>query len=353
MLVESIEQKWLDCFRKVFTLCNVIPGTRAVVLSETLSRQVNVKLAELALLDLGARAVHLVMPSPRQVAPVPVRSTGTSLALQGNRSAIAALKEAQIIIDCTVEGMLHAPELKEILAAGPRLMMISNEHPDVLERLMPDPKLDGRVKTGLGMLAKASRMTVSSAAGTELQIDLKDAPARGSAGFVTEPGKLSYWPAGLCLCFPRPGSVNGRLVLDVGDMNLTFKRYIESRVSMRVENDYVVAIDGDGLDAQLMRSYFDAWNSREAFGVSHVGWGMNPGARWDSLVMYDKNDINATEYRALSGSFLYSTGANEFANRHTAGHFDLPLRGCSIALDDTPIVDRGVLLAPLAPPTNG
>lgn len=349
MLVESIEQKWLECFRKVFAMCNVVSGTRAVVLSETLSRQVNVKLAELALLDLGASTFHVVMPSPKQSAPVPVRSTGTSLALQGNRAAIAALKNSEIIIDCTVEGMLHAPELKEILAAGPRLMMISNEHPDVLERLMPDPGVDVRVKVGLSMLAKASQMTVSSAAGTDLCIALKDAPARGSAGFVTEPGKLSYWPAGLCLCFPRPGSVNGRLVLDVGDMNLTFKRYVESPVSMRIEDDYVVSIEGGGLDAQLMRSYFEAWNSREAFGVSHVGWGMNPGARWDSLVMYDKNDINATEYRALAGSFLYSTGANEFANRYTAGHFDLPLRGCSIALDDTSIVERGVLVGALAP----
>jgi 2,5-dihydroxypyridine 5,6-dioxygenase len=32
------------------------------------------------------------------------------------------------------------------------------------------------------------------------------------------------------------------------------------------------------------------------------------------------------------------------AGRHTAGHFDLPLRGCTVALDGEPVVDQGQLL---------
>ncbi|MGE4341283.1 MAG: peptidase M29, partial [Pigmentiphaga sp.] len=115
-----------------------------------------------------------------------------------------------------------------------------------------------------------------------------------------------------------------------------------------IEDDYVTAIEGKGLDAELMRSYFAAFGDRNAYGVSHVGWGMNPATRWDSMMMYDKNDINATEYRALAGSFLYSTGANEFSQRHTRGHFDLPLRHCTIALDGREVVRDGSLLGELA-----
>lgn len=348
MLTESIERKWLACFRRVFELCAIGPGTSAVVLSETLSRQVNVKLSELALLELGAQVCHVVLPSPPLRDPVPLRSTGTSLALQGNRSAIAAMRSAEVVIDCTIEGLLHTRELGEVLSAGTRLMMISNEHPEVLERLMPDPALAPRIRHGVELLANARLMGVTSAAGTRLQVDLREAAVRGSPGFVTEPGKLSYWPAGLCLCFPRANSVNGTLVLDVGDMNLTFKRYVESPVTLHIENDFVVDIEGKGLDAELMRSYFAAFGDRNAYGASHVGWGMNPATRWDSLAMYDKNDINATEYRALAGSFLYSTGANEFAQRHTSGHFDLPLRRCTIALDGQEIVREGRLLGALA-----
>jgi 2,5-dihydroxypyridine 5,6-dioxygenase len=75
---------------------------------------------------------------------------------------------------------------------------------------------------------------------------------------------------------------------------------------------------------------------------------MNPRARWDSLVMFDRDDINGTEQRAFAGNFLFSTGSNRFANRYTLGHFDLPMRNCSIALDGKVIVDAGRLSPELA-----
>lgn len=41
---------------------------------------------------------------------------------------------------------------------------------------------------------------------------------------------------------------------------------------------------------------------------------------------------------------LQPTGANEVAGRRTAGHFDLPLRGCTVELDGQAVVRNGVLL---------
>ncbi len=117
---------------------------------------------------------------------------------------------------------------------------------------------------------------------------------------------------------------------------------------LTIEKDFVTRITGDGLDAALMTSYFEAWGDRNAYAVSHVGWGMNKAARWEALTMYDKRDTNGTELRAFAGNFLYSTGANEAAGRHTLGHFDLPLRNCTIRLDNTLIVERGVLQGELA-----
>ena len=97
----------------------------------------------------------------------------------------------------------------------------------------------------------------------------------------------------------------------------------------------------------MMRGYYDAWAQREgnrdAYAVSHVGWGLNPAARWDAMTFYDKRDCNGTELRAFAGNFLYSTGANEVAGRHTLGHFDLPLRHCTITLDGHPEVEQGRL----------
>ena len=137
--------------------------------------------------------------------------------------------------------------------------------------------------------------------------------------------------------------VNGRIVMDVGDMNLTFKTTLVSRIDFTVENDFVTAIKGDGVDAIHFREYMEAWDDRNAYGMSHVGWGMHPRARWVSAAMYDKRDMQAVEFRAWAGNFLWSTGANQYAGRFTEGHFDLPMRKCTIALDGRVVVKEGRL----------
>jgi 2,5-dihydroxypyridine 5,6-dioxygenase len=344
MRPDRIEGKWIDLFARVFELCAVKRGESVALLSETQSRPLNVTLAELALAKLGARWFHVVLPTPAQTAPVPVRSTGASNALQGLEPAIAALKSAGLVVDLTLEGLLHAPELPAILAGGARVLMVSNEHPEALERLAPDPALEPVVKDAIKRLKAATRMTVTSAAGTDLRISLAGARPGGVWGYTTKPGTVAHWPGGLCLAFPAAHAVEGRLVLAPGDVNLTFKRYLETPVALDVVDDHVVRVDGAGLDAELTRSYFAAWNDPLAYAVSHVGWGVNPAARWEALAMYDKADFNGTELRAFAGNFLYSTGANETAGRHTLGHFDLPMRGCTVSLDGTAVVRDGKLV---------
>lgn len=221
MLRDRIEAKWIDAFVRVFELCKVRAGEACAVLSETQSRALNVHLAELALARLGATMFHVVVPSPQQHAPVPVRSTGGATALADQRAAIAGLKAA----------------VKRARAA----------------------------KT----------MRVVSAAGTELTVDMREASTAGVWGWCDRPRTVAHWPGGLVVSFPRTGAVNGMVVLDAGDVNLTFKRYLESPVRLAIEADYVTRIEGTGTDAELMRRYFAAWGDREAYATSHVGWGLN------------------------------------------------------------------------------
>jgi 2,5-dihydroxypyridine 5,6-dioxygenase len=348
MLTDRIEGKWIDAFKNQFALCAIQPGDTVAILSESQSRALNVHLSELALGLLGARTFHLVVPTPRQTAPVPVRSTGASQAIGNLAPVVAALASSTMVVDVTVEGLLHAPELPQILKGGARVMMVSNEHPEVLERLPSDPALQPKVRAGLKKLRGARQMRVTSAAGTDLTIQVAGAPIGGTWGFAEKPGMVAHWPGGLCLCFPKSGTVNGSVVLAPGDLNLTFKRYIETPVALTIEGDFITSIAGTGVDAALFESYMNAWGDRNAYAVSHAGWGMNPKARWDTLACYDKAHVNGTEARAFAGNFLFSTGANETAGRYTEGHFDLPMRGCTIALDGEVIVDKGVLQGELA-----
>lgn len=340
-MIEILEPKWVACFEEFFRLSGVSEGDFIGVLAESQSRPVLVDLTEHALHRIGARFVRVTVPTPELRDPLPVRSTGATYAPDAYPEIMGALGACSLVVDCTVEGLLHSESRQALLAAGGRVLMISNEHPEVLERCRPDPVVHDRSLRSLAMLDAASTMRVTSSAGTDLVVNVTGAPSRGGGGILGPNDKIAYWPAGLCLCFPLANTTNGTVVLDVGDINLTFKRYVESQVVLTVEHDRVTSIEGSGLDAQLMRTYYAGWNDPDAYAVSHVGWGLNPGARWDSLAMYDKADINGTEMRAIAGSFLFSTGANEFAERYTSCHFDLPMRNCDITLDGTNVVEAG------------
>ena len=275
MLADRIEGKWIDAFCEVFERCAVKPGDTAAILSETQSRALNVHLAELALLRLGARPFHIVVPSPRNPHPVPVRSTGASEAIGGLAPVVAALGQAGFVVDCTIEGLMHAAETPEILKAGARILVISNEHPEALERMVPDTALETRVRAAAKMLRGAKRMTVTSAAGTTLDIDMAGASTVGVWGWTDKPGTLAHWPGGIVVSFPKGGTGERHAGARPRRHQPHLQALSRSAGALTLEADYVTRIEGEGADAEMMRSYLAAWGDREAYAVSHVGFGMN------------------------------------------------------------------------------
>ena len=339
----TTEWRFIKAFAAHFARCALHEGETVAVLSESQSRPSVVEPARLAAQSLGARVFEVVVPPPPSAHAVPIRSTGASQALAGHPAVIAALAASDLVIDCTVEGLLHSPELGQVLAGGARVLMISNEHPEVLERIGWEPDMPRRVELGYQWLSSASLMRVTSAAGTDLSVQLKGAAAAGSTGLTSGPGSIAHWPGGLVAAFPAAHTVNGTVVLAPGDMNLTFNTLIQSPVVLHIADDHIERIEGDGVDAILFRSYLAAFGDRESYATSHVGWGMNQLARWDSSQLYDRRETWGTEARVYAGNFVYSTGANELAGRFTAGHFDLPMRNCTIARDGEVVVAEGVL----------
>ena len=103
------------------------------------------------MLQLGVNVAHLVLPTPELLTSIPVRSTGSSDVLRGRASIVTALAQSVLVVDMTQEGLLHAPELAKILESGTRVLMISNEHPEALERLSPDESLRSKVTESVRM----------------------------------------------------------------------------------------------------------------------------------------------------------------------------------------------------------
>ena len=85
-------------------------------------------------------------------------------------------------------------------------------------------------------------------------------------------------------------------------------------------------------------------SDRDPYAVSHLGWGLNPQCRWDSLALYgDAPERSRAAARSFPGNFLFSTGPNTQGGgkRTTRGHYDVPMRGCTISLDGSIVVEDG------------
>src|SRR4051794_20390387 len=121
MLADRIEAKWIDAFCEVFERCAVKAGDTAAILSETQSRALNVHLAELALLRMGARPFHVVMPTPRNRNIVPVRSTGASEAIQRLGPVLTWAQPTGFVGDCSIQGLIHSGATPQTLQTAARV----------------------------------------------------------------------------------------------------------------------------------------------------------------------------------------------------------------------------------------
>jgi 2,5-dihydroxypyridine 5,6-dioxygenase len=143
------------------------------------------------------------------------------------------------------------------------------------------------------------------------------------------------------------------VVISPGDIViLPYCRYVQDEIRLEIREGHVTRIEG-GLDAMLMRDWLaegkTGEDDRDPYAVSHLGWGLNPQCRWDSIALYgDAPEHHRASARSFPGNFLFSTGPNTLGGgkRNTRGHYDVPMRGCTITLDGRVVVDEGRLADP-------
>jgi 2,5-dihydroxypyridine 5,6-dioxygenase len=264
-------------------------------------------------------------------------------ALTGNRPAIAAMKQADLVVD--MMGLDRGTEQSEILAGGTRILLVK-EPPEVLLRSLPSEADRARVKAAAAHLARARTMTVDSSAGTRFSARLGQYPQLVQYGLADEPGRWDHWPSAFVATWPDEGSAEGTVVLAPGDTILPFKSYVREPITLAIAGGYIRDIAGSGLDVEHLRDYMASFDDPEGYAVSHLGWGLQPRASWTTLALYDKRQTNAMDARSFAGNFMFSTGPNAEAggNRHTPCHLDIPMRGCSVRLDGETIVENGRLV---------
>lgn len=234
---------------------------------------------------------------------------------------------------------LFAAWLREVMNNKVRVQMVIDA-PDDLEQLQSPPGLKQAEMHAHEIYEKTQKIHVTSKAGSDLYSERGEYVVLSQYGMADELGRFDHWAVGLIHAFPNEESSLGTVVIQPGDIIiLPCCRYVVDPVRLTIDEGHVTEIEG-GLDAALMREWLkdgEEFNGdRDPYAVSHVGWGMNPQCRWDSIALFgDAPERSRAASRCFPGNFLFSTGPNsQGGGKRTArGHYDVPMRNCTIALN--------------------
>jgi 2,5-dihydroxypyridine 5,6-dioxygenase len=331
---KTLRQLFIEQYR----LCKVTAEETVAVIAEHGHKAEYVDAAVTAAQEIGAGVLVLTASSLSNPSLPPYESDGREVP-----PLLAAAGECDLVVDVTVGGLIHSTVRTRITGQGKRMLFVA-EPADVLERLMGSAELRAAVEDGGRKLKAGSTLRVTSSAGTELTADIsgEDLPVTHQWGFVDEPGRWDHWPSGFVACFPHDRSASGTIVLQAGDALIPWQRYLREEVTLTVKDGYICDVQG-GADALLLKDYFQAWHDPEVWAVSHMGWGVHPIANWSAFDVYDPRSLYGQELRSTPGNFMWSTGSNRFADRETPAHLDIPMRGCTVEIDGSPVVTAGRL----------
>jgi 2,5-dihydroxypyridine 5,6-dioxygenase len=324
----------LEICKKQLELSAVHEGETVVVLSQGLDRLDYADAFLGAAQRLGATTYHLRLP---KAAPNSASWEVGLSQLAHNPHALEALKNADMVIDLIF--LLFSKEQMAIQAAGAR-MLTAVEPAELLARLIPTRELRERVEVGVELMSKAKVMRITSKHGTDVTYKIGVYPTVGEYGYTDQPGRWDHWPAAFLFTGGADDGVDGQIVLAPGDVLLPFNTYVTSQVTYTIEKGFIQDIRG-GLDAELIKSYMDSFQDPRGRGMSHIGWGLDDRAKWHGLTQFPGG--MGMELRSFFGNVLFSTGPNNELGgpNDTSCHLDIPMRGCSLFLDDKPIVLHG------------
>lgn len=320
------------------TMSGVKPGERLVVLTQGDERLDYANAFLAAGRQLGASIYHMRLP------PAPIHHGWTvgESSLAALPEAVDALKSVDMLIDCVF--LLFSEEQIAIQAAGTRVLTVV-EPPELLARMMPSAELREKVELAGELLAGASELRITSPYGTDVTYRLNTYPTLTEYGCTDEPGRWDHWPSGFVFTGGDDDGVDGQIVVAPGDILLPQNIYVREPVVYTIEKGWIRDIRG-GLEADLVRSYMDSFEDEKGYGMSHVGWGMNPDAKWHAMTPGLFPGGMGMEPRSYLGNVMFSTGPNNELGgaNDTSCHLDIPMRNCSLFLDDQPVVVDGEIV---------
>lgn len=282
-----------------------------------------------AALDLGAEAYVVTLPHSR---PLPSKSLGE------------AWEHADLLVYSTTHILHYSEALGRGLARGLRaLMVVQPLH--VMQRLNADPDVIRRSRAAAQRVDQADEIRITSPAGTDLVMRKGDRPGFANCGVADTPGKVDFWGGAMVETAQLEGTLEGKLVMNTGDIIFHLGRFIDDPVTITFEKGRIVEIAGK-LDAFLLRNFLHSFNDPNALMAGHTSFGTDRRAQWfGQAVQFPETGAGGADSEAYYGNIQIEIGSNcdlnfRGANRSKA-HLGLCMLEHSLYLDGVQLIEHG------------
>jgi len=250
------------------------------------------------------------------------------------------MRKNRAIIIATKDSMTHTRARAAATREGARIVSMPGIGSLAFESggMTADYNTLQREISGMGsVFRRKRRISVKTAAGTDVEFLTGDRWILEDTGICNRPGQVANLPAGKVFVLPKEGSMNGTIVID-GSWE---GRLLEEPLSLQVEEGVVVEISG-GAIADEIGSFFEVVRSglrgsRKdlVWTVAEFGIGMNPKAT--------EFVGNKVEDLVVRGSSYFGFGDNSHigGNARVGVHLRGTMNDPEVILDGSVIASDG------------
>ena len=313
--------------RKILEVCcGLKAGERVVIVTDyAMGRIAEVLAAGCA--EMGADPVVVCM-TPREVDGAEPPET-----------VAAAMASADLALTPVSRSISHAAATRAALERGARVLALSDFREEMFYEggIRADfPAIRPTCDRVAQLLTEAREAHLTSAAGTDVRMDLRGRKGNSHSCMVVTPGVFSAFPNIEANISPVEGTSEGIILIDGSIPNFRLG-VMREPVRFEVKRGMITGVSG-GEQANRLERLLRERGNLEVFNIAQLAVGLNPECR--ELTGQMTND------HGTLGTAHIGIGTSENLGGHTrAGlHFDGILRRPTLELDGARILDDGRLV---------
>lgn len=257
----------------------------------------------------------------------------TSNAQEPPEQIRAAMVGADVVFLVTSYSLSHTAARLDACRRGARIASMPGITKNMMMRALDiDYESLGKLSRRLArILSNGSRVTLTSPAGTRLQLTIAKRQGIADSGVFKKPGDFGNLPAGEAFIAPQESETNGVVVFDGAVANIE----LDKPISIQIRQGIIQTIMG-GKAAKIFEQTIDA-AGKQARIACEFGIGTNPAARLSPQI--------------LEAEKVYGTCHVAFGKNNTFGgvvdvlfHTDGLIKNPTLIVDGVTIVNQGRIL---------